>query len=103
MNRYMVAGVLGLYIVHPSVHNASLNEELTIINYEIVPFQCRDLANAKSQALRDQHHRAIRLLEAGHDGVKAFDSQDHGALPALGGVFDPDHFDRIAALVDEFP
>ena len=103
MNRYMVAGVLGLYIVHPSVHNASLNEELTIINFEIFPFQCRDLANAKSQALRDQHHRAIRLLEAGYDGVKAFDSQDHGALPPLGGVFYPHHFDWIAALVDEFP
>src|ERR1017187_2856028 len=103
MNRYMVAGVLGLYIVHSSVHNASLNEELTIINFEIVPFQCRNLANAKSQALRDQHHRAIRLLEAGYDGAKAFDSQDHGALPPFSGVFDPHHFDRIAALVDEFP
>lgn len=103
MNRYMVAGVLSLYIVHSSVHNASLNEELTIINFEIVPFQCCNLANAKSQALRDQHHRAIRLLEAGNDGVKAFDCQDHGAHPPLGGVFDPHHSDRIAALVDEFP
>ena len=42
MNRYMVAGVLGLYVVHPSIHNASLNEELAIINFEIVPFQCRN-------------------------------------------------------------
>ena len=103
MNRYMVMRILGLYLVHASVHYASLNEELTIFNVEVFPFQCPDLAYAKSQTLSDQNHCAVRLLQPGDNGLEAVASHNHGTLAAFSEVLYAHHLDRVATVVDQLP
>jgi hypothetical protein len=100
MDGYVVMGVFGLHLVDSAVHQTALNEKLTGFDFEVFPPQCRDLAHAKSQALCDQNHRSIRLLQPGYDGFEAFDSQNHGPFAPLGRIPDPHHLDRIAAVVD---
>ena len=61
MNRHMIVGILGLHVVHSSVHNTALNEELTALGVEVAPLQACDLAYAKSEALRHHYHRPKRF------------------------------------------
>jgi hypothetical protein len=56
------SGSIGFGIIHLPVHNAALNEKLILFKTEVIPSKRRDLAHAKTEALGDVCHRAVRLL-----------------------------------------
>jgi len=63
----------------------------------------RDLANAKAEALGNNHHRAVRLFDLRHDGLELFRSQNRWAFPALGAAFNANQRNRVSPLGEEFP
>src|SRR5882757_10473907 len=83
MQRNIVLGVFGLDVIHSPAHEAALNEELILLKIEVVPLKRRDLAHAKTEALGDLNHRAIRLAQCRNNKFELLHSQDDGALPAL--------------------
>jgi hypothetical protein len=49
VQRNIVLGVIGLDVVHPTVHEAALNEKLVFGEIEVVPLKRRNLACAKTR------------------------------------------------------
>ena len=69
VQRNIVLGVFGLDVIDSPAHEAALNEELILFKIEVVPLKRRDLAHAKTEALGDLNHRAIRLRVYGTEDV----------------------------------
>ena len=103
MKRNIVLGVFGLDVVDPPAHKATLNEKLILFKIEIVPLKRRDLAHAKTKALGDLNHRAIRLTQCRHEKFELLHSQNDGALPALATALDTDQGDRVSLFGEELP
>jgi hypothetical protein len=78
MQRNIVLGILGFDVIDPTAHEAALNEELIFFKIEVVPLKRRDLADAKTEALGDIHHRAIRFFQCRHDKFELAHSKRSG-------------------------
>ena len=83
MERNVVLGVFGFDIIDPPAHEAPLYEELIVLKVEVIPLKRRDLAHAKTEALGDLHHRAIRLAQCREDEFELFHSQNDGRCRRL--------------------
>ncbi len=83
MQRNIALGVFGLDVIHSPAHEASLHEELNLFKIKVGPLKRRDLAHAKTEALGDFNHRAIRLAQCRNDEFELLHGQNDGALPAL--------------------
>ena len=56
IHRHAVTRVLGFYLIHSAVYNASLNQQCHVIKIEIAPLESQDLAHPKPQIVGDGHH-----------------------------------------------
>jgi hypothetical protein len=92
-------GVFGLHIIDSPAHEASLHEDLMLLKIEVVPLKGRDLAHAKTEALGNLYHRAIRLPQCRDDEFELLHSQNDGALPALASALDRDQVDGFLCSV----
>src|SRR5271170_6160877 len=96
-------GVFGLHIIDPPAHEASLHEDLMLLKIEIVPLKRRDLAHAKTEALGDLNHRAIRLTQCRNDKFEMLHSQNDGAQSPLASTPDTNQGDGVPFIGEEFP
>src|SRR5450631_176606 len=103
MQWNVVAGVFGLYVIDSTVHDGTLNEELVAIKIEVVPLQCRDLADAEAETLSNDDHRSVRLFECRNDGLQRFQCEDCRTLSAACAVLHTNEPDWITLLGEEFP
>ena len=103
MQRNIVLGVFGFDVIDPPVHEAALNEELIFFKIEVVPLKRRDLAYAKTEALGDIDHRAIRLFQYRYDGFELVHSEHGWALPALAAAFHPNQRNGVSLSGEQLP
>ena len=103
MERNVVLGVFGFDIPHSAAHETPLHEELALLKIEVVPLKRRDLAHAKTEALGDLDHRAIRLAQCRNDMFELFHSERDGALPPFAAAANTDESNRISPLIEKFP
>jgi len=103
VQRNKVLGVFGLDVIHPPAHIATLHEELILLKIEVVPLKRRDLAHAKTEALGDLNHRAIRLTQCRNDKFELLHSKNDGALPALASTLDTNQGDGVPLIGEKLP
>src|SRR5271155_567295 len=103
MQRNIVLGVFGLDVIHSPAHETTLNEKLVFLKIEVVPLKRRDLANAKTEALGDIHHRAIRLFQCRYDDFELLHSEGSEALPALAAAFHANQRNGIPLPGEQLP
>ena len=103
MKRNVFPRILRLDVVHVPAHEAALNEQQILFKIEVFPLERRDLADAKTEALCNNHHRSVRFLQECEDGVELLHSQHSGALPPFRAVLDPNDLYGVPAIVEEFP
>ena len=55
----IILRILGLDLIDNAVHYRASNSHRELGEVDVRPLQCQDLADTKSQALRDNHHGAV--------------------------------------------
>jgi len=68
IQRYMIPRILRLYVIDLPVHDAPLHEKLLTLEIEVLPLKRPDLAHAKTEALRHNHHRLESFFQQTEDG-----------------------------------
>ena len=88
-------GSTRFHFAYSPVHDAALNEELTMLGVEVTPLQAHDFADAKSEALRHHDHRPVRFRQARQNRLECFVGEDDGPLAPFGRIFDTHHPDGM--------
>jgi hypothetical protein len=103
VQRNVVLGVFGLDVIDSPTHEAALNKELMLLKIEVVPLKRRDFAHAKTEALGDLNHRAIRLTQCRNDEFEFAYSERGWTLPALAATFHANQGNGVSLFGEEFP